>query len=77
VFSDAVLPDGLGLGLIEKVLESKPAPAVLLTSGYTGKTSQLDPVVAKGIPFLPKPYTMAVLLRTIREVIQQGPQARA
>ena len=75
VFSDAVLPDGLGLTLAEKVLQHQPPPAVLLTSGYTGKTSQLDPVVAKGIPFLPKPYTMAVLLKTVKEVIQQGPPA--
>jgi two-component system cell cycle sensor histidine kinase/response regulator CckA len=73
VFSDAVLPDGLGLTLAERVMESNPCPALLLTSGYTGKTSQLDPVVAKGIPFLPKPYTMSILLKTVREVIQQGP----
>jgi DNA-binding response OmpR family regulator len=75
VFSDAVLPDGLGITLAERVLQHQPPPAVLLTSGYTGKTSQLDPVVAKGIPFLPKPYTMAVLLKTVKEVILQGPPA--
>ncbi|MFH0908527.1 MAG: ATP-binding protein [bacterium] len=73
VFSDAVLPDGLGITLAEKVLQHQPPPAVLLTSGYTGKTSQLDPVFARGIPFLPKPYTMAVLLETVKEVMLQGP----
>ena len=75
VFSDAVLPDGLGITLAEKALSHKPTPAVLLTSGYTGKTSQLESVVARGIPFLPKPYTMAALLKAVRDVIQQGPPA--
>ncbi len=70
VCSDVVLPDENGVQLVNRLLSSKPDLRVLLTSGYTGRKSQLELIREKGFRFLQKPYTLTDLLRAIRELIE-------
>ena len=69
VFSDAVLPDGNGVDLLDKFINEKPATRALLSSGYTDKTVLMQKVKEKEISFLQKPYSLPQLYRTVREVI--------
>ena len=72
VFSDVVLPEKSGLQLVEQLLCRKPELKVLLTSGYTDLKSQWPIIREKGYRFIQKPYDLTDLLRTVREVIEQG-----
>ncbi len=69
VFSDIVLADKSGIELVEELQELKPGVKVLLTSGYADKKSRWSDVNEKGFPFLQKPYSLADLLKSIREVL--------
>jgi PAS domain S-box-containing protein len=69
VFSDVVLPDQSGLRLLEGLRAVKPDVKVLLTSGYADYRSQWPEIQAKGYSFLQKPYSIAELMITIRNMI--------
>ncbi|NQT25970.1 response regulator [candidate division KSB1 bacterium] len=71
VFSDVVLPDENGLILLDRLLKEKPDTPVLLTSGYTDHKSQWPIIERKGYPFLPKPYNLGLMLKTIKATIQE------
>ncbi len=75
IFTDAVLPDGNGVDLLDRFLTAKPDARALLSSGYTDKDSLLELAKAKDITFLQKPYALPVLFKTVRQVIDQ--EARA
>ncbi len=70
IFSDAVLPDGNGLQLLDTFLTFNPALRALLSSGYTDKTSLLEMARHRRISFLPKPYSLPVLFQTVAEVME-------
>ncbi len=70
IFSDVVLPAKSGLQLVEELLSVSPELHVLLSSGYTDQKSQWSVIDEKGLAFLPKPYDIGELLRTIRETIE-------
>lgn len=65
LFTDVVLPGNSGIHLVEKIQDHKPGVKVLLSSGYTGKKSQLISIQEKGYPFLQKPYSLSDLLNSI------------
>ena len=69
IFSDIVLADKTGIELVEELLVVKPDIKILLTSGYADKKSRWTDVNEKGFPFLQKPYSLADLLKNIREVL--------
>ncbi|MEZ5326393.1 MAG: ATP-binding protein [Verrucomicrobiales bacterium] len=69
IFSDAVLPDGNGVDLLDKFMNEKPETRALLSSGYTDKTALMQMVKEREISFLQKPYSLPQLYRTVREVI--------
>ncbi len=69
VFSDVVLPGKSGVQLAEELLSLDPKLRILLSSGYTDDKSQWATISDKGLPFLQKPYSLANLLGTIREVL--------
>ncbi len=69
VFSDVVLPGKSGVQLVEELLFLDPELRILLSSGYTGEKSQWTAISDKGLRFLQKPYSLADLLGTIREVL--------
>lgn len=70
VFSDIVLADKTGIELVESIQAIKPDIKILLTSGYADKKSRWSDVNEKGFPFLQKPYSLADLLKSIREVLR-------
>jgi PAS domain S-box-containing protein len=70
IFSDAVLPDGNGLQLLDTFLTRNPALRALLSSGYTDKTSLMEMARHRRISFLPKPYSLPVLFQTVAEVME-------
>ncbi|HEX2747079.1 MAG TPA: response regulator [Verrucomicrobiales bacterium] len=70
IFSDAVLPDGNGLQLLDTFLTRNPGLRALLSSGYTDKTSLLEMARHRRISFLPKPYSLPVLFQTVAEVME-------
>lgn len=69
IFTDAVLPDGTGMEVLEIVLERDPSLKALLSSGYTDARALLDKAMDRRIPFLHKPYSLAQLYEKLREVI--------
>ncbi len=70
VFSDVVLPDKNGVELVEMLVSHKPGIKVLLSSGYLDYKSQWAKIQEKGFTFMQKPYTMAELLKAIKDVIK-------
>ncbi len=67
VFSDVVLPGANGIHLVDSLLTREPHLKVLFTSGYADQKSQWSTVQERGFPFLPKPYSVADLLRAVRK----------
>ena len=70
IFSDAVLPDGNGLQLLDSFLTTNPGLRALLSSGYTDKNSLLEMARHRRISFLPKPYSLPELFQTVAEVME-------
>jgi len=70
VFSDAVLPDGNGLQLVDAFLTVNPGIRALVSSGYTDKNYLLEMARSRRISFLPKPYSLPDLFKTVAEVMQ-------
>jgi two-component system cell cycle sensor histidine kinase/response regulator CckA len=60
--SDVVMPGISGITLAERVMEHDPAVRVVLLSGYTEDTLDLDRVVARGARFVAKPLSGRQLL---------------
>ncbi len=69
VLSDAVLPDGNGLQLVDAFLRVNPAIRALVSSGYTDKHSLLEMARTRRVSFLPKPYSLPELFQTVAEVL--------
>ena len=69
IFSDAVLPDGNGVQLLDEILEKRPGTRALLSSGYTDKHNVIKLLQQKTIAFLQKPYSLPQLLTTVHRVI--------
>jgi len=69
ILCDVVLPDGIGLKLLENpILQKKPIP-MIFCSGYTGTRSRWETIKNRGIPFLQKPFTVEELLAKVNEVL--------
>ncbi|TAN37766.1 MAG: PAS domain S-box protein [Verrucomicrobia bacterium] len=75
IFSAVVLPDGNGLELVENLLQRQPTLRIIMASGYTDERSRWSTIQARGFRFLPKPYPVATLLRTIQEIFAAPPPA--
>lgn len=69
VMSDVVLPGKNGIELVSTLLGLKPELRILLSSGYTDQKSQCGVIQEKGYRFLPKPFTLAALLQSVRETL--------
>jgi two-component system, cell cycle sensor histidine kinase and response regulator CckA len=60
--TDVVMPRMSGIELAERVLERAPNVGLVLLSGYTAKTLDLERLIARGAIFVSKPVTSAGLL---------------
>ncbi|MCI0584482.1 MAG: ATP-binding protein [Chloroflexi bacterium] len=64
--SDVIMPGLSGIQLAEIVMERYSAVGLVLLSGYTSETLDLERVTARGATFLAKPVTGAQLLRAVQ-----------
>jgi CheY-like chemotaxis protein len=67
--SDVVMPNMSGIDLAEKIVEQHPDIGVVLLSGYTAETLNLERATARGARFVAKPVVSGELQRAIREVM--------
>ncbi|HEX9550315.1 MAG TPA: ATP-binding protein [Candidatus Limnocylindrales bacterium] len=69
IVADVILPGISGIQLAEQVLERFPSVGLVLASGYTSETLDLERVTARGAIFLAKPMTGTQLLRSIQAAV--------
>ena len=66
ILSDVVMPGMDGPSLVRAVREQFPGLPAILASGYAEEAVRGD-LAAEDIAFLPKPYTLKVMLAAVRE----------
>jgi CheY-like chemotaxis protein len=69
LLTDVVMPEMNGGELATQLILHHPEMRVLFTSGYTEDVIVHHGVLDDGVSFLGKPYTLPVLARKIREVL--------
>jgi two-component system, cell cycle sensor histidine kinase and response regulator CckA len=67
--SDVVMPHMSGIDLAEQMAERRPNIGIVLLSGYTAETLDLQQAMRRGARFVPKPVPAGELRRAISEVI--------
>jgi two-component system cell cycle sensor histidine kinase/response regulator CckA len=67
VVSDVVMPGMSGIELAERVLDRHPGMRVVLLSGYTAETLDLERVVRLGVRFVPKPLSSRQLFAALAD----------
>jgi DNA-binding response OmpR family regulator len=71
LLSDVVMPGGGGFQLAQQLLVEHPEMRVLYMSGYTDEAVVRHGLLERGLNYLQKPFTPAVLARRVREVLDQ------
>jgi two-component system cell cycle sensor histidine kinase/response regulator CckA len=71
--TDVVMPGMNGRQLAERLAQAHPETRTLFTSGYTDNIIAHHGVLDRGIEFLSKPYTLEILTRRVREVLDKPP----
>ncbi len=69
LITDIVMPNLNGKELAEQALNLQPDLHVLYTSGYTDDQLVTDGELEKGINFLQKPYSVVILLKKVRKIL--------
>ena len=70
LLTDVVMPEGMmGLELAEKLRAEKPHLKVIISSGYSAEMAAQGINSSAGMVHLPKPYSAAVLGRTVRDCL--------
>jgi len=75
IISDVVMPHASGPQLLSALREAGATPRMLFTSGYAARDVRERVMLESGMPFLAKPWTIAELLRKVREVLDAPPGA--
>jgi len=65
---DFVLPDMNGVELYRRIRERRPELPVLYFSAYS-EHEELRPAIARGVPYMAKPFTASQLTRRVREIL--------
>jgi PAS domain S-box-containing protein len=65
--TDVIMPHMSGIELAEWVMDRYPHVGVVLLSGYTAETLDLERVTTRGATFVPKPVTSAQLLVALHQ----------
>ncbi len=71
LLTDVVMPQVGGKDLAERLKSSMPDLRVLFTSGYTDDAIVHRGMLAPGIDFLQKPFSLATLTQKVREVLEK------
>jgi two-component system, cell cycle sensor histidine kinase and response regulator CckA len=66
--TDVYMPGMNGLELADRIIDLHPRVSVLYTSGHTDERILAPGTVPAGAAFLPKPFSMAELVRTTEDV---------
>ena len=82
LITDVIMPNISGIELAELVMDRYPLMGVVLLSGYTAETLNLERVTSRGATFVPKPVTSGQLLVAVQQAqamrqanVQTGPAA--
>ena len=67
LITDVIMPNMSGIELAEWTMNRYPNVGVVLLSGYTAETLNLERVTARGATFVAKPVTSAQLLAAVRQ----------
>ena len=67
LITDVIMPSMSGIELAEWTMDRYPHVGVVLLSGYTAETLNLERVTARGATFVPKPVTSAQLLVAVQQ----------
>jgi two-component system, cell cycle sensor histidine kinase and response regulator CckA len=67
--TDVVMPNMSGIDLAEQMMDRYPLLGVVLLSGYTAETLDIERVIARGAAFVPKPVTSSHLLQTVLQAV--------
>jgi CheY-like chemotaxis protein len=70
--SDVIMPDMSGIALADHLMDRHPLMGVVLLSGYTAETLDLERITARGATFVPKPVASGELL----DAVQRSPASR-
>jgi CheY-like chemotaxis protein len=70
--SDVIMPNMSGIELAEWVLARHPGLGLVLLSGYTAETLDLERVTERGAVFLAKPTSASQLLEAVRTARTQS-----
>jgi CheY-like chemotaxis protein len=71
--TDVVMPGMSGPELASRMRDVRPETRVIFTSGYTDDVVVTRGVLTRGVEYLSKPYSLGVLLATVRRVL--GPRS--
>ncbi len=77
MLTDVVMPGINGRVLAEQLLPRQPGMRVLYMSGYTDSFIAGHGVLEPGTHLLHKPFTDEVLIRKVREVLDDGKKPRS
>ena len=70
LLTDVIMPGGMsGKDLADRLLEARPGLKTLFMSGYADSTIARHGVLELGVPFIGKPFSLQVLARKVREVL--------
>jgi two-component system, cell cycle sensor histidine kinase and response regulator CckA len=72
MLSDVVMPGLTGPTLAEAVAELHPETETLFMAGLPDTPEVCERVLARGLAFLPKPFTAKTLLAKVAEVLAAG-----
>src|SRR5207248_3037027 len=68
---DLVMPGMNGPEVVDHVWSLRPELPVLYFSGYSGQEF-LRPEIARRVPYMAKPFTLAQLTKRIREILDKS-----
>ncbi len=72
LLSDVVMPGASGNEVAEQLRSLRPKTKVLFMSGYTDEAIVHHGVLASGVRFIQKPFSLAALCRKVREVLDSN-----
>jgi PAS domain S-box-containing protein len=67
--TDVIMPAMSGIELAEQMMDRDPRMGVVLLSGYTAETLDLERITARGATFVPKPVTSNQLLKAVQRAM--------
>jgi CheY-like chemotaxis protein len=67
--TDVIMPNMSGIDLAERMMDEYPLLGVVMLSGYTAETLDLERVTSRGALFVSKPITSTQLLKTVLQAV--------